>query len=156
MRPVRVNGVRKRFKVSNMQGVHKEIARRLAMGQQNRTIAEDLGVTEVMVSYTKNSPIVADQINEFHAIRDAEAVDIIKEVQEFAPKALDLLKQVIRGDNEFINAPMTLRARTAESWLDRAGYAPVRKFAGEMLHGHFTAEEIEKLKNDARRELQAA
>ena len=145
---------RRAFIVRDMLDQHKEIARRIALGQKNVSIAKDLGVTTSMVSYTRNSPIVMDQISELHAVRDGATIDIMKEIRDFAPSALGLLKDVVKGNGSMKDAPMTLRARTAENWLDRAGFAPVKKFSGEMLHGHLTGEEIEQIKREARQEME--
>ena len=51
---------------------------------------------------------------------------------------------------------MSLVAKTAESWLDRAGHGAVKtvKMAGAVAH--FTADEIADLKRSANEEAQMA
>ena len=144
---------RKTFQVGKMWEVHQEIARLILLGYKNVEISERLGITEAMVSYTRNSPVVKDKINIMEGARDAETIDLSKEIRMKAPKALKILEQIINGEGGTIGelASPALRAKTAESWIDRAGYAVQRNQGPSMhLHAHFTADEIEKLKERAK------
>jgi len=144
----RRNGRKRRtFEVTKLWDIHKEIVRRLALGEKNTDIATQLGVTPAMVSYTKNSRIVEDRVAILQASKDADTVDLMKRIQQIAPKALDLLEGVIDGDKE-LGATIGLRAKTAENLMDRAGYGAVKKMA--VGSAHLTREEIEDLKTRAR------
>lgn len=142
----RANGERRTFEVSKMWEVHHEICRRLLLGQKASRIAEDLKVTEAMVSYVRNSRVVMDRLEEMKGARDANTIDLAKAIREKAPTALKLLSRIIEGE---IDAPITTRAREANNWLDRAGYAAVRTIQAQHVHAHFTAEEIEDIKRRA-------
>jgi len=137
---------RRTFEVAEMWEVHHEICRRLLLGQKASHIAEDLGVSKAMVSYVRNSRVVQEKLKTMEGARDAETVDLAKEIREQAPKALRLLKKIIEGE---VDAPITTRAREANNWLDRAGYAPVKRVEGQFAHAHFTADEIEEIKRRA-------
>lgn len=137
---------RKTFEVAEIHETHHEIMRRLLLGQKSADIAEDLGISRAMVSYVKNSRIVQERLSEMQGARDANTVDIAKDIREKAPVALQLLEKVIRGE---IDAPITTRAREANNWLDRAGFTAVRRIEGQFAHAHFTAEEIEAIKQRA-------
>jgi predicted transcriptional regulator len=129
-----------------MWEVHHEVARRLLLGQKASHIAEDLGVSEAMVSYVRNSRVVQEKLDTMSAARDAETVDIAKDIREKAPAALRLLEKIIQGE---IDAPITSRAREANNWLDRAGFGAVRRVEGQFTTAHFTADDIETIKRRA-------
>ena len=68
--------------VNEMWDVHHEIARRLVLGQKNVQIAEDLGISAVMVSNVRNSPIVQEHTAIMRGARDADTVDLSREIKE--------------------------------------------------------------------------
>ncbi len=136
---------RKTFEVNKMWEVHKEIVRKLLLGEKNSEIAEDLGVSEVMVSYTRNSKVVQSQLSIMGAARDADTIDLAREIREKAPEALKLLYGIIEDNGE--TNSMSLAAKTAENWMDRAGYGAPKRI--EALVAHLTAEEIEGIKKSA-------
>ena len=133
------------FEVNEMWELHHEIVRMLTLGHNNAFIARALGVSPQMVSYTRNSKVVQNQLAIMRGARDAETLDISKRIRENAPKALELLEHIIEDHGETYS--MALAAKTAESMLDRGGYAAPKKFEG--LVAHFTKEEIEQLKSEA-------
>lgn len=133
------------FRIGKLWEIHHEIARRLSLGEKNRDIADALGITEVMVSYTKNSKLVEDKVDILRASMDADTIDLGIRIKEFAPRALQLLEDVIEGHHE--EASIALRARYADRHLDRAGYTPVRKIA--VATGHLSREDVEDIKRRA-------
>ena len=88
---------RKSFAVSKIWELHAEITRRILLGQKNTIIAESLGCTPQTVSNVRNSPIIQDRLALMRGARDAHTVDIARDIQEFAPTALELLKELIMG-----------------------------------------------------------
>jgi len=152
---LRKNPNKRTFEVSHMWELHHEITRRLLLGQKNADIARSLNISEVMVSYTRNSPIVQEKLEIMKGARDAETIDLSKRIRENAPKALKLLEDAIDGsvvgaDGETREVPTMARLKEANLMLDRGGYAPIRTFRGEHLVAHFTGDEIEKIKERAR------
>ncbi len=141
---------RNRWTVSEMWQVHHEIAGLILLGWKNVDIAEKLDVSEVMVSNVKNSPVVMDKLSIMRGARDANTIDLAKEIRETAPDALKLLQDIISGNGDGDNASINLRARTSEGMLDRAGYAAPKKLLTENLHGFFTSEDIAELKKRAK------
>ena len=142
-------GVRKTFEVSKMWEVHQEIVRRIFLGQKNSDIANDLGISPVTVSYTRNSRVVQDKLKLMAGARDADVVDLGKEIREKAPKALKLLEEILDGTGLGTAAGPNLRAKTAENWLDRAGYPAQSRGGGITINQHFTAPEIDAIKKRA-------
>jgi len=137
---------RRTFEVSKMWEIHNEITRRLFLGQKASHIAEDLDVSKAMVSYVRNSRVVQDKLQLMEGARDAKTVDLAVKIREEAPKALVILEKIMNGD---IDAPVGLRAKEANNWLDRAGYSAVRTINASHVVAHFTADEIENIKQKA-------
>ena len=140
-------GVRKVWQVSKIWELHEEITRRILLGQKNKDIAKSVGCSAQTVSNVRNSPVIQDKLALMRGARDAYTVDIARDIQEFAPIALELLKNTIEGKADAENASIALRARTAESWLDRAGHAPIRK--EQHITAHLTGEEIAEIRDRA-------
>ena len=145
---------RKTFEVSEMWEMHHEIVRLLVTGMKNVEVCKVLGVSPAMVSYVRNSKVVQDKLAIMRAARDADTVDIARDIREKAPKALELLESVIDDNGE--THSMALAVRVAESWLDRAGHGAIKtlKVAGAVAH--FTADEIADLKRSANEEAKMA
>jgi hypothetical protein len=138
---------RKGFRVSKVWELHEEISRRLVLGEKATKVAEDLGCTPATVSNVRNSPIIQDRMAIMKGARDAKTVDIARDIQEFAPKALELLKDIVLGKGLGANASASLRAKEANGFLDRAGFAPVRR--EQHMHAHLSSEDIDAIKQRA-------
>ena len=136
------------FKVSKLWDIHHEICRRVALGESNVSIADALGVSPVMVSYTRNSKVAKDQVGILRGAMDADTIDLGIQIQKFAPVALKLLEDIIKGAGAGKDASIGLRARHADRYLDRAGYSPVKKIA--TMSTTLTREDIEAIKARSR------
>jgi hypothetical protein len=134
------------FRIGQLWDTHHEILRRLSLGEKGSVIAEDLGVSKAMVSYTKNSKLGEDRLGILRGAMDAETIDLGIRINKFAPKALELLEDVVEG--KFEDASIALRARYADRHLDRAGYSPVKKMA--VASASLTREDIEGIKKRAK------
>ncbi len=134
----------RKYNIQQMWDSHHEITRLALLGLKHIDIANTLGVTPVMVSYTLNSPIVKRQLAIMRGARDAEAVDVAARIKELAPKAVDILENLMESEN----AGMQYKA--AIGILDRAGHAPVQRLQANITHGHFTPEEIAEIKKRAK------
>lgn len=138
---------RKSFEAKQMLDIYQEIARRLVLGQKNVQIANDLNVTKEMVSYVRNSDIVKRQTKHLHEESNKRTVDIATRIKGLAPHAMNLLEDIIvLGQVGEEKLPAKLRAHHAEAILDRAGYAPPKEIRSMNLHGHYTSEDIERIK----------
>lgn len=142
--------VRKTWQVSKVWELHDEIKRRILLGQKNTIIAETLGCTPQTVSNVRNSDVIQDQLAIMRGARDAYSVDIAREIQEFAPQALDLLRKVIKGEGPGAAAAIHTRAKEANNWLDRAGHSAVRKHDIRGVHAVLTSEDLKEIKERAK------
>lgn len=136
----------RKYQIRELWSNHKEICRQVMLGRKNVDIAQSLGVSPVVVSYTKNSTLGKEKIKDLEAQRDADAVSIAQRIQELAPKALDLIEQVITDEE----VRMDLRLKAAEGVLDRAGHGAPTKLQGVIAHAHYTRDELEAIKQRAR------
>ena len=137
----RFNGNGRKYQVQKLWNIHHEILRLLLLGRTQKEIADELGVTTVMVSYTANSELVKRQLDIMRGARDAQALDLAVEIKRFAPEAFETLQYVMRNtDNEKNKIAIAMDS------LDRAGYMPPKVIEGRFVHAHFTAEEIEDMK----------
>lgn len=138
---------RKVFRVSKIWELHDEITRRILLGQKNTVIADALQCSVSTVSNVRNSPVIQDKLAIMRGARDAYTVDIARDIQEFAPTALKVLKDIVEGQGIGTSASPALRAREANNWLDRAGHAPIKR--EEHVHAHLTKDEIDAIKQRA-------
>ena len=141
--------LRKAWQVGKVWELHDEIKRRILLGQKNTVISEAIGCSVQTVSNVRNSPVIQDQLSIMRGARDASTVDIARDIQEFAPEALELLKNVVRGDGVGANASVALQAREANNFMDRAGHSAVRKHDVRGIHALLTIEDIEGIKKRA-------
>ena len=140
---------KKSFEPQQMWDRYQEIARLIFLGKKNVEIANDVGVTPECVSYIRNSELVQQKLSSLHQRADDEVVSVAPRVKELAPKALDVLEEVIGGKVGGQVVPINIQASTAKDLLDRAGFAAPKEVRNLNLHGHFTSEDIERFKERA-------
>jgi hypothetical protein len=138
-----------RWVVSEMWDLHHEIARRIVLGEKNVDIAEALKISPQMVCNVKNSPVVQERISILRGARDADTIDLAREIKEIAPDAVRLLKDIIRGEGEGKGAPLTLRSREANNMLARNGFGIPHKIQTDNTHTFLTGEDLERIKQRA-------
>ena len=135
---------RKAFTVETIWNTHREIMRLALLGMKQADIARELGLSEVMVSYTLNSPVVKRQMDVMQSARDIDAVDVAKRIQDVAPRALEVMEELLEEGNDAI------KLRAATDILDRAGHAAVRTIRTQSLAVHLNKEDLEEIKQRAR------
>ena len=125
---------------------HKEVGRRLALGQSNKQVAEAMNITPVAVSYMRNSPVMQEHVSNLQGASDAAAYDVAKRIQEMAPSALKVLDGILKG---YDDASPTLRAHVAKDILDRAGHAAVKNLNVRSVHAIVSPADLEIIKRRA-------
>lgn len=143
----RFNSNGRKYQIQTLWNVHHEIIRLSLIGMKAVDIAKQLDITEASVSNCLNSSIAKEHLHIMKMARDAHSIDVAKQIQELAPKALEILESVIKGD---VDATVGQKIGVAEDVLDRAGFVPPRIIKGEMLHAHLTADDIEEIKKSAK------
>ena len=130
----------KRYKISHMWEIHHEIVRLAVTGMRPKEIADTLGCTEAMVTYTLNSPLAQAKLEVLRLRRDQQAIDLSERIQEAAAGAFEYLQDVAFGQEK--NAAPALRARVCCEILDRAGYSKVQKSIAYNFDKKLTDEDI--------------
>ena len=134
------------YQIQSLQEDHREILRRLTLGQSVKDIASSLQITPTKVTYVKNSHIGKRELSLIQGARNAEAIEVTKQIQELAPKALEILNDVM-DDVEGKNSPM-LKVKVATDILDRAGHGAVKRKIS--LHKNLSEENINNIKQRAK------
>lgn len=112
----------------HIRAAHREIARRVALGQSQTDIAKDLGYSESRMSIICNSPIMKQEIERLASMRDLSTVDVTIQMREKAPMMADVLEEVA-----LFGAKDKDRVEAAKSMLSFAGYDPVKKVEGTLV-----------------------
>ncbi len=139
-------GRRRKYQIQELQAVHKEICRRTTLGQKGVEIAEDLGISPVVVSYVKNSDLGHDKLDQLEEARDADTVSVAKHIKSLAPLALGVIEAMLRDPN----CMSQTKLRAAQDLLDRGGHAAVTKIQSTNLSVNVTAEALAEIKQRAR------
>lgn len=135
----------RKYQIQELWDIHHEILRLLVIGWKPIDIAEHLGVTPTVVSYTRNSAIGRRHLGILEDSRDLEAVDVARRIQSLAPVAVDKLEEILK-ESENDNVVKGV----AQDLLDRAGYPAVKVIRGEHLHAYLSQKDIEEIKGRAK------
>lgn len=140
------------WQVAEMWEKHHEIARRLVLGiESNKEIAEALKCTPQLVSMVRNSPVVKDKVIVMRAARDADTIDLSKDILEMAPIAIQRMREALeegRVQGKELSAEGILKQ--ANNIIDREVGKPTQRVDTRNIHGHFTLDDIDRIKARAR------
>jgi len=133
---------RRRYQLKELWDRHQEINRRLAVGQPSVQIAEEMGITPVCVSYTKNSHLAQERRAVLQRELDVKAIDVGKRIRALAGEAVETLSAVMADPD----GQKHLRVRVACDLLDRAGYGAINRTQNQNIVAHLTHDDLEQLK----------
>ena len=139
----------RKYQISRVWERHQEIARLIVSGFSNKAIAEQLNITPQTVSYTRNSHLVQEIMEDLGEARDEEVKSISLRIREMAPKALDLIEGSLGGSIDGADVPLMQRLKDAHSILDRDGYKPITRVDSQHTSLTLTGEDIVKIKERA-------
>lgn len=140
----------RKYQIESIWPQHKEVMRRLVLGEKHVVIAKALGVTPEMVSYTANSYLVKKEMAILMAKRDGITVDIAQDIQELTPIAIQRLGEILMDGGEKDSDTI----KVGFGILDRAGHSPVKRSIN--MNGTLTKKDIEDLKELGREKLAAS
>lgn len=150
----RTSPERKSYDIKRLWQRNHEILRLAVLGWKHTEIAEHLGVTSVTVSNTVNSTLGREKLSIMEGTRDAETLDVMKEISDMAPKALKVYDEIL---DEESTAALSLKKKTADTVLkDLLGYEAPKKFEGRFMHAHLNEDTIESIKERSRAAAAAA
>lgn len=140
----RKNGSHRSFEIKQLWQKQHEIILMAMNGYKNVDIAKKMGLTNATVGNTLNSPIVLEKLAKMRAARDADTIDVAKEIAKRIPIALKIYDEIISAPQ----AALSLKKSVADTILmDLGGYRAPVKVEGQFAHAHFDAEQIEKIKS---------
>lgn len=141
------------YEIQFLQQRHREILRRLVLGESHQDIAADLGVSRTMVTYTQNSQLGREQLEKLAGGRDETVKSINGRIQELQPKALDILSGALDGTvpvGEGANITTAAQIKVAQDILGRGGHVAPTRVQGQIDHEHkLSAEDIDRIKQKA-------
>lgn len=142
---------KKSFVVAKMWDKHHEIARLLVLGLKGRDVAKQVGTTEEVVSQVRNSPVVQDKLAILHAARDANTMEISKEILKLAPIAIKRVTEAL-NDGMILGKEVSASnmLKEANSVLDRAAGKAIQRVDARHLNATFTLSDIERIKEKAK------
>lgn len=127
---------------------HRHILRLHALGWRNVDIANEVGMTPQAIGVVVNSEIGQMVIQDMQTQLDREALDVQGQLTRNALISEQFLGRIVDGSEP---ANVGLRAKVCMDQLDRAGFPKAVKSINLDLHGRITAEEIQEIKEQARR-----
>lgn len=131
------------WQVTHVWDVHHQIKRRIFLGHKNTVIAQALNITKEQVSTVRNSAPIQEALTKLHQKADEEVINIKAEVGKLAPMAVKVMEEILEGPD----VPANVRLAAARDTLDRSGNAAPQQV--QHLHGHFTVDDLEQIKNRA-------
>jgi len=140
----------KGFQISEMWASHHEIARMILLGEKNVDIAKTLKCSVQTISNVRNSPVVKEKLALMSAARDADTVNLSKEIMELAPIAIERVREALTTGkvlDQQVGAIGILKE--ANNILDRQIGKPTQNINTKNIHGHFTLEDLERIKSKA-------
>jgi len=135
------DGERKTHQIKDLWDLSHEILRLSVLGLKGTQIASYLGCTSQTVSNTINSDLGKAKLETMRGARDADTLDVAKEIKSLEPVAIETYREILRAEDERIS--WSLRKSTADTIVkELGGHEAPRKH----LVGHFDLDEIEALK----------
>ena len=127
--------------LSNMWEHHKEIARRLLLGERQMDIARDMKLSQSWLSIVCCSPAFIKYLDGLRARTESGISDVRKEITAGAVEGIKVLRSLLTSDNEQI------KLKAATDLLDRDGFGAVKRVEQNVTGTvHLTADRLNELK----------
>jgi len=127
---------------------HKEIARRLLLGERQFEICKAINVSPSWLSIITTSPAFIKYLDSLRARTEIGIVDVRKEITAGAKDSIVVLRNLLKSTNEQI------QAKVAMDLLDRDGYAPAKVVAVSSTTVHLDGNRIQELKEQRQKMLE--
>ncbi len=116
-----------KYQLRYIMPYHREIARRVVLGEKQHEIATDLHLNEGRLSIICNSPLFKNEVARLEAMREAGVQDVTMQIDELAPVMLEVMERIA-----MYGAKESNRIIAAQDLLDRSKYTKVKKFEGSL------------------------
>ena len=128
-----------KYQIETLWDRHKEINRRLALGQENKQIALELGITPTNVSNVRNSHLAREHRSGLQDMADEEASNLKVRIAKDGPVLYEMYQEMLKKENLSDN----LRFKMIQDMLDRGGYGAVQK--SQNISAKLTKEDLDEL-----------
>lgn len=134
-------GKHKHANLTNLWEHHKEIARRLLLGERQCDIARNMNITAAWLSVVTTSPAFKKYLDSLRVRTEIGITDIRKEITAGAVDAVKVLRGLLASDNERV------QLSAATDLLDRDGYKAATKIEQTTeVNVHLTGDRLAALK----------
>lgn len=116
---------------------HRDIVRRLVVGQLPKEIAADLGISVGTIASLQNDPLFASEISDTEReikSRLGERMDVMQRLEKVAEAAAKVVEGAVDGFVGGVEVPLHLRMKSAFDVLDRTGYNKPNKTQVEFTN----------------------
>lgn len=133
-----------KYSLAEIKPHHREIARRLVLGQKASHICVSLNMSVSRMSIIINSPLFKLELRRLEEERDRDVMNVKKALDEIAPVAVEVVERTM-----YMAPDEELRFKAATDILDRAGFGKIVKsdinIRGRIDHSTMTEDEIRVL-----------
>ena len=112
---------------------HKEVCRKLALGEKPKDIAADLKISRELISIVRGSVLAQEFMSTLEADRDGVVQDIDGELRGLALSAVTTLQDALDGKIGG-SAYDHSRLRAALEVLDRIGHSKIARVQSQVQH----------------------
>ena len=134
------------YQVKELRERHEQIVRMAALGMRRKDIAEATGFTPITVTNCLRSPLAQARLAQLRDSADSDTVDIIGRINGMLDEVLDLVQDVIAGEEA---APVAVRLSAGFKLLAIAGHSPVQRAQIQVSRATLGPDDIEELKKRA-------
>lgn len=133
-----------RYGLGYIRPYHREIARRLVLGERAVDISKSLGMGQERLSIIVNSPLFKLEVKRLEEMRDNGVADVQQTLREISPIALEVIERTMHSSKS-----EALKFAAAQDVLDRAGFGKTTKVisnvSGNITHSNMSEAELRQL-----------
>jgi hypothetical protein len=124
---------------------HHQVNRLIVQGMTNVQIAREMNMSEQSVCQIRNAPLTRAHVRQLHEEADKAAIDVRRQINEMAPKCLEIIDQIITNDE----VSASLRMQGAFKCLGIAGYVEPKNVNVKAIHGMVDTKTLDMIKERA-------
>lgn len=126
--------------LERLRPIHREVIRRLVMGQRPADIAMALGISEGTIYNMQRSELFQQELQRMQGLRDKNAVDVSDVLRDIAPVALNVVERIM-----YSSQSDKVRLDAARDILNRAGYGTTLRVVSDINYHQYTDDELEQI-----------
>jgi len=116
---------------------HRDIVRRLVVGQLPKEIASDLGMNIQTIVSLQSDPLFDSELRDTEReikSKLSERMDVMQKLERIAEAAANVVESAVDGMVDGVEVPLHLRMKSAFDVLDRTGYNKPNKTQVEFTN----------------------